>query len=197
MTRNHFLGTLSAIALVGSLAPAVHAQTFAAPYAWTTTLTAGSGTIDIDAATSGSWNSGTPWIRYYGALSFIPDTSGSYTLAATGANLNGGTDTTYLLYSGVFDPLSPATGFLSLNDDFGGDVLSNITASLTSGNTYTLVSSTYNQGDTGTIDNQISGPVGANIALAGGASAPEPGSIALLGLVALPAIGLIRRRKSA
>jgi hypothetical protein len=181
MTRNHLLGSLSAIALVGTLAPAVHAQVFAAPYAWTTTLTTSSPTY-FDPS---------PDLYYYDALAFIPDTTGSYTFTATNANLVAG-GTWYELYNGIFNPNNLSNMITSHGSSTG---LSSTTSTLISGNTYTLVTTTYNTLDTGTIDNQISGPVGATIQVAGGASAPEPGSLALLGLVALPAIGLIRRRK--
>ena len=97
------------------------------------------------------------------------------------------------------DPLDPLTNLLSWDDDGSplGFNLSQMTSTLASGSTYTLVTTTYEPEQVGDVTSQISGPGGANITLAGPVAAPEPGSLALLGLVALPSIVATRRRKSA
>lgn len=187
MTRFRTLGALAAIALVGALAPAVHAQVFATPYSYTATLSGSSPYFDR----TGAGGAGGKF--RYTALSFTPDTTGSYTLETTAASLIVGGDDTFLyFYSGVFDPLNPATNLIASDDDNGIGFLSSITQSLTSGSSYTLVSTTFEQEDTGDVATQISGPGGANINVT---SAPEPGSVALLGLAGLPGLGLLRRRK--
>lgn len=100
------------------------------------------------------------------AQEFSIDLAGSYTMTATGGSIG---DTVFVLYDGPFDPASPLTNCLAFNDDAIG-LLSEITSPLVTGTTYTLVSTTFDNGVTGTTDVQITGP--GNISL-GGAGAGD------------------------
>ncbi|SHN57818.1 DUF4073 domain-containing protein [Desulfitobacterium chlororespirans] len=121
----------------------------------------------------------------YFTRSLTPDTTGDYTIEVASANLSpaatyygygtpqspiGATDDTVLfLYDGSFNPESPMTGLLYANDDIAyidnelyndnnnfKSRLSNI--SLTAGQTYVLVVTSFIYGVTGTIDFTASGP---------------------------------------
>jgi outer membrane autotransporter protein len=98
----------------------------------------------------------------YASVFFVPSSSGSYTFGQTEA----GTDTVMILYTGIFNPTTPGTGALVGNDDTAQathrNTLNNqalntlcgnlnrcpqITSTVTSGQTYSLVTSTYSPDD--------------------------------------------------
>ncbi len=196
MIRHTNLGTLAAIGILGALTASAHAQVVATPYSYVTTLDAQSPTFNrtVSGAPPTAL-SGVGTAVSYGTLSFIPDTTGSYSLETTAAALTGTADDTYLvLYQGIFNPATPLTNAIAADDDAGVGALSLINISLTAGTSYTLVTTTFANGQFGPITTRISGPGGSNIDL-GAAAAPEPGSLALLGLVALPGVALLRRKK--
>ncbi|MFZ4058406.1 MAG: beta strand repeat-containing protein [Ferruginibacter sp.] len=81
---------------------------------------------------------------YYHTLTLQVSTTGSYTFNACGFGTF--TDTHASLYVNSFNPASPATNFMIANDDGNGSnctLGSRITATLTQGTTYILVTSTY------------------------------------------------------
>lgn len=90
---------------------------------------------------------------FYKAIPFVPTVSGEIVFEITSAIQSGSTsflDTYLSLYQSSFDPANPSTNFLRGNDDHTGSLLSKITHSLTAGETYFLVVSTYHIGATGT-----------------------------------------------
>jgi len=122
-------------------------------------------------ANTGTWN--------YVTLTLNPAMTGDYTFEVTSAtgmelyDLEDGysSDTQIWVYEGFFDPLNPLTNVLYGNEDIDANFetdeqegitsnllskLSNIT--LDSTKTYVLVVTTYDAGDTGTVDFSITGP---------------------------------------
>lgn len=133
------------------------------------------GTTDISTANnpanSGSWN--------YETITLTPIETGEYTFEVTGATgmeygepADGySSDTQIWVYQNSFDPQNPLTNVLYGNEDIAANFetdeqegitsnllskLSNIT--LNQGTTYVLVVTTYDAGDTGTVDFSITGP---------------------------------------
>jgi hypothetical protein len=203
MVRHRNLKTLAAIGVLGALAASAHAQVVATPYVYVTTLDAQSPTYNrplANGVNAPTTLSGVGTAVSFGLLTFIPDTTGSYTLATSNAVLTPGPggeaadDTFYVLYEGIFNPATPLTNAIEADDDDGPNAHSLITRNLTAGTSYTLVTTTFGNQQFGTITNTITGPGGATLNL-GSAAAPEPGSLALLGLVALPGVALLRRKK--
>lgn len=97
----------------------------------------------------------------YQAFPFYVSADGSYTLTVTAANLAGSSDTFMILYQGSFDPASPLTGCLAINDDGGGalGLKSQIpNYALTANTQYTMVISSFGQNKSGTFSGTISGP---------------------------------------
>ena len=98
--------------------------------------------------------------------SFIPAVSGVYSsIRVNSANLtlddNGNIDDTYLyIYSGNFVPSSPLTNIIRANDDETNltlrSAVTNVT--LTAGQTYYLVLTSFTVNQTGTLDFTITGP---------------------------------------
>lgn len=97
----------------------------------------------------------------YQAFPFYVSADGGYTLTVTEANLAASSDTFMILYQGSFDPASPLTGCLAVNDDGGGalGLKSQIpNYALTANTQYTMVISSYGQSRPGTFSGTISGP---------------------------------------
>ena len=192
------LTLIASVVTLAALAPATHAQIVATPHSYVTTLTVASPTFNRTLSGNPPTSlSGVGTAVSYGALTFIPDTSGSYTLETTAAALAPGAadDTFLILYQGSFNPASPLTNALQADDDTGAGALSTMTRALTSGTTYVLVTTTFNNSAFGDITTRISGPGGAMLNLGGASSAPEPGTLVLFG-AALMALPLVRRRKA-
>ncbi|WP_309706979.1 PEP-CTERM sorting domain-containing protein [Armatimonas sp.] len=191
------LTLIASVATMAALAPTAHAQIVATPHSYVTTLTAASPTFNRPlSGTPVTSLSGVGTAVSYGALTFIPDSTQTYTFETTAATLATGTadDTFLVLYQGSFNPASPLTNALVADDDAGVGSLSLMSRALTGGTTYILVTTTFNNGQFGPITTRISSAAPATLNL-GGASAPEPGTLALLG-TALVALPLIRRRKT-
>jgi hypothetical protein len=188
------IGVLTAVAALAIFGGQAQAQTVATPYTYTTLLTVSSPVFNRPlAGTPPIGLSGTGTAVSYGTLTFVPDTTGSYTLETISATFATGTadDTFLILYEGTFDPLMPLVNALEADDDDGVDALSSMVRTLTLGTSYTLVTTSFNNGQFGPIDTRISGPGGSNLNL-GSTSAPEPGTMALL---ALGTVGVLARRK--
>ncbi|SOE22603.1 PKD repeat-containing protein [Spirosomataceae bacterium TFI 002] len=96
--------------------------------------------------------------RYYSTNTFIAPASGDVTFTITEASLSPGiTNDSYLtLYQSPFNPASPATNFLRGDDDGGVSLLSSLTHTLTAGQNYVLVVSTFSAGAVGTYTLQAS-----------------------------------------
>lgn len=96
--------------------------------------------------------------------SFTVDTAGSYTM--TVLNTSPAIDTVIVLYQGSFSPGAPLANCIAYNDDAAGiSPLSQITQTLATGTTYVLVTTTFDNGELGSFNNEITGPGG--IALVG------------------------------
>lgn len=92
-------------------------------------------------------------IKNYEAITFTALGTGAYTFAGTSP-----VDSYGILYSGTFDPASPCTGFLALNDDGNGGFDPLITFNLTAGQTYTIVMSSFGANVSSTYTWTITGP---------------------------------------
>jgi hypothetical protein len=198
MTRHAKLKAVATVAALAALAGSASAQVL--PHSYGTTLDANSPTFNRPLSGNPPTSlSGVGTSVSFGTFIFVPDTSGSFTLETTAATLTGGpgneaADDTFLaLYQGIFTPATPLTNILQSDDDGASTgFLSSMTRNLTAGTSYTLVTTTFGNGQFGSITTRISGPGTLNPA-----AAPEPGSVALLGLAALPGVALLRRRSHA
>jgi len=97
---------------------------------------------------------------------FTVDTAGSYTM--TVLNTAPEIDTVMVLYQGAFSPSAPLTNCIAYNDDTDGlGSLSRITQTLATGTTYVLVTTTFENGGVGSVNNEITGPGGISLVGAG------------------------------
>lgn len=191
------LTLLASVAAFGALTTTARAQTVATPYSYVTTLSAASPTFNRPlSGTPPTGLSGVGTAVSYGALTFIPNSTQTYTFETIAATLSPGTadDTFLVLYQGSFNPASPLTNALVADDDTGAGALSQMSRALTGGTTYILVTTTFSNGAFGPITTRISSTTATTLSL-GGASAPEPGTLALLG-TAILVVPIVRRRKS-
>lgn len=110
----------------------------------------------------------------YTSQSFVVSTAGSYSvtsISVTPVNW----DNFIILYAGTFNPTTPLTNAVILNDDLGGVIgKASFTVSLSTGVHYYLVTTGFANTDAGTAANTIIGPGTIT-------SAPEPGTIVMLG----------------
>lgn len=107
-----------------------------------------------------------PGNHYYTAIAVTPDTTGSYTLETTAATLNGtpANDPFLAIYGPAanvigpspFDPTAPGSNIVGCNDDANG-LLSSFTTTLTAGQYYVMVVTTWAANISGTVDYQVSG----------------------------------------
>ncbi len=101
---------------------------------------------------------------FYKAYTFISPISGAVTFQTTFANFIpfDGADTYLTLYQTSFNPATPATNFLRGDDDSGSFLLSSLTETLVAGQTYVIVVSPFDSGDTGPFTLQASQNVFSN-----------------------------------
>ena len=107
----------------------------------------------------------------YQTQAFSVSESGGYNFESVQPGFDG-----YLfLYQGSFDPVNQCAGFLNGNDDgFGGIGTSSFSNSLASGTTYVLVTSGYDNEDSGAYTNTIFGPESATVTFVdGGGGEPD------------------------
>ena len=105
----------------------------------------------------------------YHVQQFSVDTAGSYSVEVLSTTMPEA-DSFLTLYLGAFDPASPLSNCIALNDDIGGgNLLSRVTTNLNAAVVYIAVTSSFSPGQVGNISNRIDGP--GNITL-GGSTGP-------------------------
>lgn len=124
----------------------------------------------------------------YDPVGFTVDTAGDYTLTLTT-----GFDSFLALYQGAFDPASPLTNLVALNDDgVGAFGDAQLTFSLLTDISYFGVVTAFDNGVSFPYELTITGPGTAN---AIGGVVPEPATWAMM-IVGVGAVGGAMRRRS-
>ncbi len=149
----------------------------------TGTFQAGSSTLSSVSDLSGTGNT-----YNYNSQFFTPGATGTYTFGTSKANF----DTVLIFYSGSYNPASPTTNAVALNDDSRGAQngrglvnagtcatatwCSQVTANLTRGLNYYLVTTTYSAGTpiTGIVWYYVDGVAAVGV---GGAAPPSSTSV--------------------
>jgi hypothetical protein len=149
--------------------------------------TAGGPTFDRPAV--GDFGGGATGVAY-ATNRVVVSTTGRYMFAEgyTGAGYDG----VLYLYQGSFDPLNPTANLIGAadNPDFS-NVPSSLTAPLTAGTEYVLVSTGFTNTDFGTFDLYGAGPGAVTFN-----PVPEPGTTLLAAVSALGAGAWLRRRRA-
>jgi uncharacterized repeat protein (TIGR01451 family) len=96
----------------------------------------------------------------YSAKTFTVDTAGNYDIESEQTGFDG----MIFLYTGTFNPSSAVTNCTEGNDDSSGVGFSAIVgAPLVTGTSYTVVTTSFDIGETGTFTNTITGPGSASL----------------------------------
>ncbi len=127
-----------------------------------------------------------PW----SSQAFSVDLAGSYVFQST--STTAGFDNFTLLYLASFNPATPLTNALVVNDDNPTIGLSGFTINLTAGANYIFVTTGFANDDFGSFSNTINGP--GNILLAG-AAVPESGPGLISFGLTVAGLGFMRSRR--
>jgi hypothetical protein len=126
------------------------------------------------------------------AQPFFADQGGSYSFLSATSPANW--DNFSFLYTGDFNPLSQFTNILIGNDDISGDrTRSGFSYNLTANSPYVLVITGYENKDSGTFRNTITGP--GRIQFGSSARVPEAGSVLPIFGFVLAGLGICHWRQ--
>jgi hypothetical protein len=175
--------TLAVVAAAALAAGSAYADSFA----FTGSLASTSPTFDRPVASPGLGLSDVGTAVYYDTFTFSVGSSGTYDFLSTVVRLGAGAagNNFTALYVGSFDPASSMTNLVVANDDNPSVGLSGFSTPLTSGMTYTFVTTSSGNGDTFRYSDTIT-PA---------AAVPETGKLALM-LAGLGLVGFIARRRA-
>lgn len=117
----------------------------------------------------------------YDVYGFQVSADGVYSVEST--SFGGQNEDTFLyIYRNTFNPSSPLSNLLALDDDSGSGFLSLASGLLSAGNQYYLVFSSYYNDSYGTYTGRFDTISGNGQVSLDTAAVPEPGSLAMLGL---------------
>lgn len=180
-------GAIAAIAFASQAA-------FAAPVTFSGALTASDPVFNRPLTTTTLSGVGTA--TAYDVYGFHVSAAGTYSVEST-AFSGTNADTFLAVYRNVFNPASPLTNLLAVDDDNGVGNLSLVTGALQAGVQYYLIFTTFSNATFGTYTGVFNTVTGTGQVSLDGATVPgqvpEPGTLALLGLAAL-GLGVARRR---
>lgn len=155
----------------------------------THTITGTSPTTGWDVASGGNLFGGIGDVRRFAFTTFTVSTTGTYTFLETGGTIG---DTVVGIYDSTFTSADLSTGWLTGDDDFLWEFGGGLNVSLTSGESYTIVTSPFLGmpfvDPLGTINWQVSGPDGATLT-----PVPEPEMVAMVSAVGLFGVAVWRR----
>lgn len=174
---------------VATVAFASHAA-FAAPVNISGSLTASDPVFNRPVSTSALSSVGTA--VSYDRFGFHVSAAGTYSFEALSFSASGA-DTFVALYRNTFNPASPLTNLLLVDDDSGAGALSLLSGPLQAGVQYFLIFTTFGNGVFGDYTGVFNTVTGSGQVVLDAAAVPEPGTLALLPL-ALAGIVLVRRR---